>query len=102
MMNGQLKSACTFNLLAAMLMAVATVPAIAGTLTISQVPATVFGQGNAQTGQFSLTVSNVGAGELSEVRLVSDHGHAVECGMQTVQGRDFAAQALSSGDGVLC
>lgn len=101
-MNGQLKSTRTLGLLAAMAAAVATLPAMAGTLTISQASPTTPGQGNAQSGQFNLTVSNLGAGDLYEMRLVADREHIVDCGMQTVQGGEFAPLVLRSGDSLHC
>lgn len=99
-MNGQLKSIGTLNLLAAMAVAFTALPAAAGTLNINQAPVTAPGHG---AGAFGFTVSNIGAGDLADVRLVSDSGHAIDCGMQTVQqGGDFAPLVLYSGESLNC
>ena len=101
-MNGLLKSTCAFKLFAAVSMAFVTLQASAGTLNVTQAPDTAPGSGNTHAGQFGLVVSNIGAGDLFDVRLVADREHLVDCGMQTVQGGEFAPIALASGDSLHC
>ena len=74
-MNGLLKSTCAFKLFAAVSMAFVTLQASAGTLNVTQAPDTAPGSGNTHAGQFGLVVSNIGAGDLFDVRLVADREH---------------------------
>lgn len=101
-MNGQLKSMRALKLLVATAMACTTLPVLAGTLTISQAPEATPGNGNPHDGRFGFAVSNDGAGNLFEVRVVSDSEHLVDCGMQTVQGTGFATITLPPGDSLHC
>lgn len=101
-MNGYFKPARALSLLAAAAMVAMALPAIAGTLNVSQTTGAAANQAHALAGEFALTVSNDGAGDLAEVRVVSDRDHLVDCGMQTVQGRGFATQTLAAGDSLRC
>lgn len=102
-MNGLIKQATrALGLLTATVMAGMALPAIGGTLSLSQTTGAAASHANALAGEFAVTVSNDGDGSLGEVRWLSDRDHMVDCGMQTVQGRGFAGQVLAAGDSLRC
>lgn len=82
-------------------LALAGVPATAGTLRVDMASAPA--PGAALAGEYGFLVSNVGAGALDAVRVLADGGHAVQCAAATMQGRSFSlAGSLAASDSVRC